>query len=48
MYDLAFSDLHYGNATAVSFVLAAIVFAISQVQLRLKRLTYTASIEGGG
>jgi len=47
MYDLAFHDLHYGSATAVSFVLAAIVFVISQAQLRLKRLSYTESVEGG-
>lgn len=37
MYSQAFEDLHYGYATAQSYILAAIVFAISQAQLRLRR-----------
>jgi multiple sugar transport system permease protein len=37
MYNLAFTDLDYGYSTAISFILAAIVFAISQAQLRLQR-----------
>ncbi len=37
MYYLAFTDLDYGYSSAVSFILAAIVFAISQFQLRLQR-----------
>jgi multiple sugar transport system permease protein len=37
MYDQAFSDLNYGYASAQAYILAAIVFVISQAQLRLHR-----------
>ncbi len=37
MYDQAFGDLKYGYSTAISFALAAIVFVISQLQLRLRQ-----------
>jgi len=35
MYNQAFNDLNYGYATAQAYILAAIVFVISQAQLRL-------------
>jgi len=37
MYYLAFNDLDYGYSSSLSFILAAIVFVISQAQLRLQR-----------
>jgi multiple sugar transport system permease protein len=46
MYDLAFRDLHYGSANAVSYILAAIVFVISQAQLRIQKLSFIESVEG--
>jgi multiple sugar transport system permease protein len=37
MYNQAFGDLNYGYATAQAYILAGIVFVISQAQLRLHR-----------
>jgi multiple sugar transport system permease protein len=37
MYGQAFNDLRFGYSAALSYILAAIVFAISQAQLRLIR-----------
>jgi len=37
MYSQAFTDLKFGYSAALSFILAGIVFAISQAQLRLTR-----------
>jgi len=37
MYDQAFTDLNYGYSSAISYLLAAIVFVISQLQLRLRQ-----------
>jgi len=38
MYNLAFQDLDYSYSTAISYILAAIVFVISQAQLRIQHL----------
>jgi multiple sugar transport system permease protein len=45
MYNLAFRDVNYGYANAISYILAVIIFSISQVQLRLQKLSYLESIE---
>ena len=37
LYDMAFTDLRLGRASAAAYVLFAIIFAISLVQLRLMR-----------
>jgi multiple sugar transport system permease protein len=37
MYNLAFTNLDYGGASAVSLIFALIVFAISQAQLRMQQ-----------
>lgn len=37
MYNLAFTNLDYGYSSAISFIFASIVFAISQAQLRLQQ-----------
>jgi multiple sugar transport system permease protein len=48
MYEEAFRNLHYGYATAISFILAVIVFVISQAQLRLQKLTFIDTVERRG
>jgi multiple sugar transport system permease protein len=37
MYDRAFTDLDFGYASAISYILIVVVFVISQVQLRFMR-----------
>ena len=37
LYDMAFTDLRLGRASAAAYVLFAIIFAVSLVQLRLLR-----------
>jgi multiple sugar transport system permease protein len=40
IYNLAFRRLWMGQATALAFILFAIVFALTLVQLRLRRTTW--------
>lgn len=37
MYDQAFNDLNFGYSSALAYILAVIVFVISQIQLRLSK-----------